>query len=78
MSDRRDLYLPYFENVQDPDDWKAPIDATVHRDDLEMTLDAVVFFTGAEVEYELEDPEFNDGDLYRIRSVGYRNGPCGP
>ena len=65
-----------FSGLQDPDDWKAPIDRVVDPSDEEM-LDvycyAVRYFTATEPTLQA----LCDG-RYRIKSEGYRAGPAGP
>ena len=71
----REYFLPFFEAVQDPDDWRKPIKARVHGSKLNDTVDAIAFFTGAEVNSAKFDPATS---TYEVTCVGYRNGPCGP
>jgi hypothetical protein len=62
-----------FSQVQDPDDWKAPIDTVVDaRQDLELVRQAIVYFTATV-------PTFSDaGDgQVRVQADGYRMGPAG-
>ena len=59
--------------VQDPDDWRNPIDAVIEADQLDITLEAIAHFTGTNAEYFERDDS-----TYEVTSVGYRNGPCGP
>lgn len=63
-----------FEAVQNPDDWKGPIDSVVHIDALAKTLCAIEYMTGTK-------PNIFPNvtwPYYNVTSVGYRNGPCGP
>lgn len=63
----------YFDLVKDPADWRNPIDSIVDTVNLTKTLVAITFFTGTQAEYQ------DTGNRqYRVTSVGYRNGPCGP
>jgi hypothetical protein len=64
-----------FALVRDPDDWKAPIEAFIKyawNIPVEDMDDAIVHFTG------VENTIVHDTFGYTIKSVGYRNGPCGP
>lgn len=66
-------------------DWKGPINGFVSKstlDGLGMTdkdlYEAVVYFTGTvpTVDHVVDVKPTING--YRVRAVGYRNGPCGP
>lgn len=61
-----------FSAVQNPADWRAPVDSTVSASLLSLARAAVIHFTGAEVVVTQTGP-----DAFRLTSVGYRNGPCG-
>lgn len=64
-----------FNLVADPDDWRAPINALVGPGELEAAITAIEFFTATIPTVEVVSvPE----RVYRVRSVGYRNGPAGP
>jgi hypothetical protein len=63
-----------FKLVQDPSDWKAPIEAFIPYGwniRPEAMNDAIVHFTGTEATITHET------NGYRVKAVGYRNGPCG-
>ena len=60
-----------FERVQDETNWKNPIRKWIHKEYLEITKEAIMFFTGTETEI-LADTY---GKVY-IHSVGYYGGPC--
>ena len=65
-----------FEAVRDPDDWRSPIFKVIHKDDLEVSIAAIRFYTATEPEVRwLWTP---DDRKWEIKSVGYRNGPAGP
>ena len=70
----RDVLSAAFDRVCDPADWRAPIRAVVSRGDLDVTLRAVAYFTGAPVTHD-SDP---DSDGVRVSCVGDRSGPGGP
>ena len=65
-----------FRRVQDPRDWRNPIDCVVtelDRAELEKIQDAVEFYTATECKVTPLG-----GASYRITADGYRNGPAGP
>jgi hypothetical protein len=62
-----------FDAVADPDDWKAPIEATIHQSMLDVTAKAIWFFTGTSCR---ERVRWNDGRV-AIEATGYRMGPAG-
>lgn len=63
-----------FDKMADPDDWKAPIAASMPEKLVNAATAAVDYFTaaGAHVDF---DP---DTGRYIVTSVGYREGPAGP
>lgn len=64
-----------FKLVQDPHDWKAPIDAFVKyawNIKPEELNDAIIHFTGTEATF------IHETEGYTVKALGYRNGPCGP
>ena len=63
-----------FEDVQNKEDWRAPIAATCHAVNKELTRHAVIWFTGTVPTFEALD----GCALLVVRATGYRNGPCGP
>lgn len=73
-----------FDKVSDPEDWRGPIDAIVSGSEIDVTEAAVIFYTGSvpKVRMNIEvDPKTHllmPDAGFRLRSVGYRNGPCGP
>lgn len=72
-----------FDKVSNPDDWRAPIDALVPGSEIGVTEAAITFFTGTvpTVRAHIKvDPATHllCGRGFRVKSVGYRNGPCGP
>lgn len=64
-----------FENVQDPTDWRGPIDfaGDMHPEDVAATVAAIRHFTATEPKVST----LANGET-RIESVGYRMGPAGP
>ena len=71
----RDELTAAFNKVENPKDWRAPINKTIEADDglLDVICEAVIFFTGTVPEFKL----LKNGK-YRVTAIGYRNGPCGP
>ena len=61
-----------YDLVSDPDDWKAPIDATVSGADIHAVVSAIEFYTATDVNVSY------DGEKWKVKSVGYRAGPAGP
>ena len=64
----------YFDMIKDKKDWRAPIVAKIKKSDFGKCNDACMFFTATELEIVSE----SDKDHYKVRAVGYRNGPAGP
>lgn len=62
-----------FDKVEDKDHWKNPILATIHEDDLEVTAQAVKFYTATSLEVVERKP---DG-MILVGAIGYRQGPAG-
>ena len=61
-----------FEEVQNPNDWRAPIFTVISREQKEVVEAAIEFFTAT-------TPTFAErGECLEVRAVGYRNGPAGP
>jgi len=61
-----------FDKVANPNDWRAPINAVIHKRDLNRVVAAIEFYTATET-------KTNDlGNYVQVMSVGYRNGPAGP
>lgn len=72
---------PAFDKVANPLDWRAPISALVEAKDLAKTIAAIGFHCGTSTEVLAVGTENHTESLetiYRVKSVGYRNGPCGP
>lgn len=75
-----------FKLVEDPADWKGPIDALIKSDELKSVYEAIVHFTACvpDVSYVGlsesygNSPRFAPGDhILRIKAAGYRMGPAG-
>jgi len=71
-----------FKRVQNPDDWRGPINCVVliaNKTEIENTrqkkliIEAIEFYTATEAEITPLD-----GRLYRVTAAGYRAGPAGP
>jgi hypothetical protein len=63
-----------FTLVHDPADWKAPIAAWVQGELVNVTVEAIEFFTATPATVQLDVERM----LYLVTSVGYRAGPAGP
>lgn len=64
-----------FALIENPNDWRAPIDAVIEAKDFDRCVRACEFFTSTELE---KVEELHYGKFYRVTAVGYRNGPAGP
>lgn len=74
----RGYYQSIFNKVANFPDWKGPIIKDIHHDEIDAELNvirhAIIYFTGnpdCTVEWGY------DGRTLRIRTGGYRAGPCG-
>ncbi len=72
---RKAVYLSAFNMVQNRQDWKGPIDASIDADLCEVSeeviSDAVVFFTAT-----VPTITHENGKLI-VKAIGYRKGPAG-
>jgi hypothetical protein len=62
-----------FEQVRDPDDWKAPISVSCSGEAVLVVCEAIRYFTATEPRVSLDVQRMR----YLIESEGYRNGPAG-
>tara|TARA_R110002051_G_scaffold304084_1_gene373263 strand:- start:666 stop:896 length:231 start_codon:yes stop_codon:yes gene_type:complete len=64
-----------FDSVCDPEDWKAPIRASVKyaTHDFDLVKEAVEYFTATTVSFET-----GVSDELWVVADGYRMGPAGP
>ncbi len=71
----RTQHASYFEMVEDPNDWRNPINKIVvcTRDEMDAIINAIMFFTATQADVT----NLGNG-IYRVKSEGYRNGPAGP
>ncbi len=77
-----------FDEIADPQDWKAPINATATtREEVDLAIAAIEFFTATKATVQkahaFAAPHKNALvqmaiPIYIITSEGYRNGPAGP
>jgi hypothetical protein len=65
-----------FEKAINPEDWRAPIHKIIRREDLEVTIAAIEYYTGCEV--RVWEPPIDGSPTVKVTADGYRNGPCGP
>jgi len=63
-----------FKRIQNPQDWKAPISATIDQRDFDLMFEAVVHYTATTLEIV---QDFGNGKV-KVHSIGYRMGPAGP
>jgi len=63
-----------FDDVHDPDDWRAPIAVWCAGESVLAICESIRFMTGTEPKVALDTTRMR----YLITSEGYRNGPCGP
>jgi len=61
-----------FAQIQNPTDWKAPIDCIVPFATASVYHEAIEFITGT-----TPTSERAPGGAFRLQAVGYRAGPCG-
>ena len=61
-----------FDNVKDQKHWKNPINSCVRAEDVEVTMEAIVFFTATEATL---GENLNNG-WYKISAPGYYRGPA--
>jgi len=62
-----------FDEICDPEDWKAPINRCVAKDRLDLYKAAVEFYAAVELRVVREGTE-----SVQVYSIGYRAGPAGP
>ena len=69
-----------FKRVQNPYDWREPIDCIVYAKDqseLDVIVEAIMFYTATKATIrQVGIPAYSR--TYRITAVGYRAGPAGP
>lgn len=67
-----------FEKVQNKEHWKNPIDAVIHKSEMDITANAIHFFTGTQAFFNtnrLTLAECESG-MVRVIADGYYLGPC--
>lgn len=69
---RRPILEAAFNAVQNKVDWKSPISAIITEAKVDVTIEAIEFFTGTKSTLT----KLGDG-LVLIQSIGYRAGPAG-
>jgi len=71
-----------FESVCNQNDWKAPIDCWIERDQFGIVKEAIEYYTATEATLiELEyftGRNVQDKPMIRVVADGYRYGPAGP
>ena len=64
-----------FFKIRPKRDWRNPIKATIDSKDIDITREAIRYFTATEMDVQ----DFLDTeDRVEITSIGYRNGSAGP
>ena len=69
-----------FTRVQDPRDWRNPIDCVVRidsRTELDLIVEAIDFYTATEASVR-QVGSSRASRVFRVTAVGYRLGPAGP
>jgi hypothetical protein len=69
-----DVLRKAFERIENKDDWKAPINAVIHREDYVLFSEAVEFFTAT----PLVIMKHIGNSMFHVTAKGYRAGPAGP
>ena len=62
-----------FDAVANPNDWKAPIAASMTGESVNVVVAAIKFYTATVPEVTLDVATMR----YHVHSDGYRNGPAG-
>lgn len=75
LAEKVDQYQTAFAEIHDPWDWKAPIDAIIQADKLDLYSDACQFMTATALKVA---EILHYGKMLRVTSDGYRAGPAGP
>lgn len=70
----RNKLIAAFGKVQKPDDWKAPINSVIDKADESIVEAAISFFTSTPADFS---PVKGQRDKWRVKSIGYREGPAG-
>ena len=67
-----------FEKVQNKEHWKNPIDAVIHKSEMEITSDAIHFFTGTQAFFNSNNLTLAqcEAGMVRVTAIGYYAGPC--
>ena len=82
IEQRREQFTSVFDSVANPLDWRAEISAWIKPDDYSLIRDAVMYFTGSDLEIKEKHKTNHSaaklGRTMLVWSAGYRNGPCGP
>ena len=82
IEQRREQFTSVFDSVADPLDWRAEICAWIKPGDYSLIRDAVMYFTGSDLEIKEKHKTNHSaaklGRTMLVWSAGYRNGPCGP
>jgi hypothetical protein len=74
----RDQLKEAFEKVQNKEHWKNPIDAVIPKQAMDITSDAIQFFTGTQAFFSSNKLTLAqcEAGMVRVTAVGYYAGPC--
>jgi len=61
-----------FESVQDPADWRAPIDSLCYAANEDRVAAAILYFTATKATFH----ECDEPGKVRVTALGYRMGPA--
>ena len=68
-----------FDEVADPNDWRAEINAVIPISCFDEYNEAVEIYTGTSLVIgEGFDLKTQLEPMVEVRAIGYRDGPCGP
>ena len=67
-----------FDKVQNKDHWKNPIDAVIPKQAMDITADAIQFFTGTQAFFNSNNLTLAqcEAGMVRVTAIGYYAGPC--
>jgi hypothetical protein len=70
---RVDLLHEIFRAIENPADWRAPINAIIAANLKDLVAESILFMTATVARFT----DLGDGRL-QVEADGYRNGPAGP
>ena len=68
-----------FNKVANALDWRAPISSIIPISEIEITREAIAYFTGCVAQFKGRKlyGKYDDPENVIVTCEGYRNGPCG-